>query len=209
MLTSESGAAGLGRVSRETADKLRAFEALVEKWTRHIGLVSVREATSSIWQRHIVDSAQLFQQAPPSFLTWADIGSGGGFPGLVIAIMAAELNPDARITLIESDQRKAAFLVAAATELGVEARVIPMRSEIAPPRNADVISARAFAPLDRLLAHVLRHLASDGIAILPKGRSVNQELAEAKMHWQFSTELVPSITNPASSIVKIRDLQRV
>ena len=110
-------------VSRETYDNLRAFEELVRKWTVKINLISPT-TIGQIWDRHIVDSVQVWAQAPENATSWVDIGSGGGFPGIVLAILAKELRPEMAFTLIESDQRKCAFLRTAARELGLNVKVL-------------------------------------------------------------------------------------
>ena len=115
-------------VSRETTDRLDKFATLIGRWSPRINLVA-KGSMDQLWQRHIADSAQLFDLAPENFPNWLDLGSGGGFPGAVIAILAAEKVPNARITLIESNQRKAVFLKSLARETGVRFSVIAQRVE--------------------------------------------------------------------------------
>lgn len=193
-------------VSRETYDKLRAFEALTAKWTRKINLISA-STTNDIWRRHITDSAQIFPHAPEAASTWVDLGSGGGFPGIVLAILAAEHRPVIRLTLVESDQRKATFLRTAVRELGLGTKITPDRIENIPPQLADVVSARALAPLSGLLGMVSRHLADGGTALLPKGKQTRQELAEARKNWRFELEDRPSITDPEARILAFQRIQ--
>jgi len=131
-------------VSRETMADLEAFATLVAKWTAKINLIA-RGTVDSIWDRHVVDSVQLYKFAPKTYKKWVDIGSGGGFPGIVVAILGKEMNPQAQFILIESDQRKAAFLRTAARELGLSVVVIAERIELAPEQDADVVSARALS----------------------------------------------------------------
>lgn len=197
-----------GGVSRETTEKLLQHRELVRKWTRHINLVA-QATLDDYHERHLLDSAQLFVLRPPAGKHWVDLGSGGGFPGLVVAIIAQEHAPELRFTLIESDQRKAAFLTTAARELGVEPQIIAERAEEAPCQGADIVSARALAPLDRLLPMVAPHLAQHGRALLPKGANADAELAAALEYWRFDLQKIQSTTNPHATLLSIGDLQRV
>ncbi len=195
-------------VSRETLERLECHGALLTKWNPRINLVSA-SSLEEYWSRHILDSMQLFSLRPADAYSWVDIGTGGGFPGLVVAIIAAEQQPRMRFTLVESDHRKAAFLSHAIRETGVAAHVTTARAEDTPPLGADVISARAVAPLDRLLKLVERHLAAEGRALLPKGAAVADELRLALEHWRFDLHKIPSVTNPGATILSIGDLSRV
>ncbi|SIT88119.1 16S rRNA m(7)G-527 methyltransferase [Yoonia rosea] len=190
-------------VSRETILDLEAFAALTAKWTAKINLIA-RGTVDSIWDRHIVDSVQLYKFAPKSFEKWVDIGSGGGFPGIVMAIVAKEKHPQAQFVLIESDQRKATFLRTAARELNLPVQVIAERIETAPVQNADVVSARALTALSGLLSLTQRHLNQDGLALFHKGRQSGQEVADAQKSWSFDLEENASITDPDARILAIR-----
>ena len=193
-------------VSRETEAQLASFVDLVARWTPRINLIS-RSSLPEIWIRHIIDSVQVFTLAGPGDL-WVDIGSGGGFPGIVAAICAREARPDMRFVLIESDQRKAAFLRTAIRELGLNAEVIAKRIADAPPQGADIVSARALADLTALLDHADRHLGPGGIALFPKGESWQKELAAARRAWQFEAEAITSLTNRDSVILCIKGISR-
>lgn len=193
-------------VSRETEARLAQFAELVRKWSPRINLVS-RGALEQLWERHIVDSAQLWAHAPRG-KRWADLGSGAGFPGLVISILAKEARPSLHVTLVESDRRKAAFLATASRELELDVRIIAERIETAPPQDADIVSARALAPLDRLLGYVHRHLAADGRALLPKGARWREEIETARQSWTFEWDAIPSLTDPASVILSIGEIAR-
>lgn len=208
--TAESGrAAALAAldVSRETEARLDAFVALVAKWNPAINLVA-RSTLPEIWNRHVLDSAQVFDLAPQGARHWADLGAGGGFPGIVVAILAAERAPQIKITLVESDQRKAAFLREAIRATGVKATVCADRIESLNPLMADVLSARALAPLSQLLAHAERHLAPGGVAIFPKGATHGAELAESLERWRFSVQKHPSRTDPDAVLLRIGDIAR-
>lgn len=204
---SDSNLAGVD-VSRETLDRVEQFAALLTKWTRRINLVAPA-TLPELWDRHIRDSAQLFAHAPRSAHLWVDLGSGGGLPGIVCAILACEHMPDCRFVLIESDTRKSAFLTTAARTLDLPVTVLSRRAEEAPPQAADIISARALAPLDQLLPLVARHLAGSGVALLPKGKNHAQELAAAEQEWQFDHRSHPSLTDPLARLLVIRNIRRV
>jgi 16S rRNA (guanine527-N7)-methyltransferase len=187
---------------------LQAFAALVLKWNRQINLIS-RGTEAEIWQRHIVDSAQLFPLAPEAARLWLDIGSGGGFPGLVIAILAHHLRPDMEVVLVESDKRKAAFLMQAVRSLGLSCRVLAERAESLPPMQADVLSARALAPLGELLGYAARLVGPGGVMIFPKGERAEEEIREACQDWRFGVERIQSATSPAASVLKLTDVHHV
>jgi 16S rRNA (guanine527-N7)-methyltransferase len=194
-------------VSRETLVRLEEYAALLAKWNPVINLVS-KSTLPDVWQRHMRDSAQLWPLCPKGARLWVDIGSGGGFPGIVIAILAAELAPEMRVILIESDQRKATFLRTVAQTLGLELRVESQRAEDVPPLGADVVSARALTALSGLLPLAQRHLAENGVAIFPKGQSAAQELTDALELWQFAVTKTPSETDHQAVVLQIRDIAR-
>lgn len=197
----------LSNVSRETMERLQAFVALLKRWSARINLIAP-STVSDVWQRHIIDSAQLFEYAPTEARHWVDLGSGGGLPGLVCALMAQEQMPQCRFTLIESDKRKSAFLMTAIRELGLTASVLTQRIEDAPPQAADIVSARALAPLSPLLEMVERHLRPGGIALLPKGKSHAEELAAARLEWQFDAADIESQTDPLARLLILKDIAR-
>ncbi|WP_413717895.1 16S rRNA (guanine(527)-N(7))-methyltransferase RsmG [Silicimonas sp. MF1-12-2] len=195
-------------VSRETMDRLKAYAGLLGRWNPKINLVS-KGSLSQLWERHMLDSAQIFNLRPQGCRLWADLGSGGGFPGAVIAIMASEAAPDMRVTLVESDQRKAAFLRTVARETGVGFTVLANRIEDNDPLHASVVSARALAPLTVLLGFASRHLASGGIALFPKGSTAQAEIAAALESWRFDCQTYQSQTDKDAVILKIGDIERV
>lgn len=196
--------AGLS-VSRETMDRLKTIQSELLRWNPAVNLVS-RATLADAWSRHIVDSAQLYAFAPADFRLWADLGSGGGFPGLIIAALAAEKNPSARIVLVEADQRKAAFLIQALRKLGLSSQVIAERIEAIDPLGADVISARALASLDALCGFALRHAAPGGVQIFPKGANHSVEVAAARQRYGFDLVARPSMTDPAAAVLLLSNL---
>ncbi|MEZ8015670.1 MAG: 16S rRNA (guanine(527)-N(7))-methyltransferase RsmG [Ascidiaceihabitans sp.] len=194
-------------VSRETFERLEAYVALIEKWNPKINLVS-KSSLPEIWDRHIWDSAQIFDIAVEGSV-WADFGSGGGLPGIVLAIFAKELRPDMQFYLVESDQRKCAFLRNAVREIGLNVKVHAERIEVLDPIGASVISARALTDLNGLLEFVERHSAKNGVAILPKGETWEKEILQAQENWSFEYEEITSKTNNDAAILKIKDFARV
>ncbi|SEK83750.1 16S rRNA (guanine527-N7)-methyltransferase [Roseovarius azorensis] len=198
---------GLADVSRETIDRLKIYGDLLQKWNPRINLVS-RATLDHLWSRHIEDSAQIYDLAPHPVAHWVDLGSGGGFPGLVVAIMGAADRSPSRTTLIESDARKSAFLRTVIRETGANATVITARIEDIPPLSADVISARALADLDALLTYTERHLASGGSAIFLKGATWKKELSEVQSKWKFDYRLDKSRTETGPVILTITGVAR-
>lgn len=197
----------LQNVSRETLERLRAFESLAKKWSPRINLVS-RADRDAIWERHILDSIQIYECAPTPVTRWLDLGSGGGFPGIVVAILADADDVTTQVTMIESDSRKAAFLRAALRETGVSGTVINERLESVSPNAAHVVSARALANLSSLLGMCERHLAPGGLCLLPKGATWRRELTDANRTWTFQYDVVTSKLDPNAAILKIKELSR-
>jgi 16S rRNA (guanine527-N7)-methyltransferase len=201
-------------VSRETLDRLVRFVALVGRWQARVNLVSPA-SLGAIWQRHMADSAQLLRLAPPGPLRWVDLGTGGGFPGLVVAVMLAE-RPGSRVFLVESDLKKAAFLREAVRDCGlgglglvdIVAGRVENQANQAIVGPVQVVSARALAPLPRLLGWAFPYFSADTVGLFPKGRGVADELAEAKEMFSFAVDEVASLTDPEARVLVIRGLAR-
>ncbi|WP_419410162.1 16S rRNA (guanine(527)-N(7))-methyltransferase RsmG [Primorskyibacter sp. 2E107] len=184
------------------------YLSLLETWNRKINLISpttIRDA----WTRHFIDSVQILDSYQPRSGIWGDLGSGGGFPGLIVAILCAERFPETKAVLIESDLRKCTFLRTVIRETGIDAKVLSDRIETAPPLDAQSISARALAPLPVLLGYVNRHLAPGGTAMLPKGENWQAEIAEAGESWNFKFTAHKSKTNPQAVVLEIGELTHV
>jgi len=191
-------------VSRETIEKLKAFEALVSKWTKTINIIAPN-TVATIWERHIIDSAQVYAISSKTWKNWVDLGSGGGLPALVVAILDGGQHP---ITLIESDQRKCLFLNTVRRELSLNVSVKPIRIEDAKIDQSDYLSARALAPLSKLLELSEGYLTENGSALFSKGEKYQQELDAARKNWSFECVAHTSITNPASRILEVSRIRR-
>ncbi len=195
-------------VSRETLARLDRFVELLVTAQRTTNLIS-KSSVPALWTRHIADSLQLLDLAPEAKL-WVDLGSGAGFPGLVIACALAE-TPGFHIHLVESTQKKAIFLSQAAALIGAPVTVHAVRIEDfvnSFTMTPDVVVARALAPLDRLLGLAWPLLEKGAQGLFPKGQDVARELTEAARYWRFEPRLVPSKTHPLSRIVCIRGIER-
>ena len=197
-----TGFARITSVSRETLSRLSAYVDLLEQWNRRINLVG-RNTMGDIWRRHILDAAQLYPLLPRRTRILIDFGSGAGIPGLVLAAMGV-----AEVHLVESDQRKAAFLREAIRVMDIPAVVHPERIEKLAAFSADVITARALTDLPELLDLAERFLQPRTICLFPKGRSVEDELSAAGEAWAMSAERLQSRSDPSGVILKLEALSR-
>lgn len=194
-------------VSRETEDRLLAYVETLQRWNKKINLIG-RATESDIWQRHIVDSAQLNRLAPTA-INWIDIGSGAGLPAVVVAAIRADQGENFAMTAVESDQRKCAFMADVTRKMGISITIINKRIEQIPPADYDVISARALAPLTRLLSYA-KPLSNVGpLCLFPKGARADEELTDATKDWHMTYEKIPSATDDAAVILKIKAFERV
>lgn len=189
-------------VSRETSDRLERFGDLVLSWNRTINLVSRRDE-AQLRDRHIADSLNLLAYLPSGFDRAIDLGSGGGFPGLVLAIATGR-----PFDLVEADQRKAAFLREAARVVAAPVRVFPERIEAVRVPPAPLVTARALAPLSTLLAWATPLLAPGGVCVFPKGRSAAEELTQAQTEWHMRVEQWPSALDPSARILRLSEITR-
>jgi 16S rRNA (guanine527-N7)-methyltransferase len=201
-------ALSLTPVSRETAERLDRFVALLLTWQKTTQLIAT-STVSQLWMRHIADSLQLVDLAPEA-RSWVDMGTGGGFPGLVIACALAE-TAGARVHLVESNAKKAAFLraAAAATESPAVVHAVRMENFVESFADApEIVTARAVSPLSSLLGQCLPLLQRGAIGIFPKGQDVGAELTEASRYWRITAGLVPSRTDLKARIVCVRAVER-
>jgi 16S rRNA (guanine527-N7)-methyltransferase len=206
-------------VSRETSDRLTRFVALLCERQQRMNLVA-SSTIPQVWTRHVADSLQLLSLAPEA-RRWADLGSGAGFPGLVIACALADLSatevpgaeaaPGAHVDLVESIGKKAAFLNEAVVATGAPATVHHARIEAVMPKLAghvDIVTARALAPLSDLLTMINPFMEKGAKALLHKGQDVDAELTEAAKYWNIDYDAVPSQTDPRGRILVVRRLKR-
>jgi 16S rRNA (guanine527-N7)-methyltransferase len=191
-------------VSRETLERVRSYLAVLDQWRERINLIGPGEGRH-LWRRHVLDSLQLIEQISSEDLSVADLGSGAGFPGLVIACALAE-RPGASVTLVEKSPRKSEFLEAAIAAQGLPARVLNVRIEDPPRQKFDLVTARALAPLPKLLGYAHGWLKPSGKALLMKGRDVAAEVAEAREAWTFEMSDRASLSSPEGRVLGISSI---
>ncbi len=197
-----SGFAKLANVSRETLDRLVAYVELLTRWNRRINLVG-RDTIGDIWRRHILDSAQLYPLIPPKARILVDLGSGAGLPGLVLSILGVP-----EVHLIESDGRKAVFLQEAVRVTGAAAIVHAMRIDRVKPFIADVVTARALAPVAQLLEISKPFLGPHSICLFLKGANVEQELTGIDKAWKMRLDRLPSVSDVSGCILRLENISR-
>ncbi len=190
-------------VSRETLARLKAYVGLLEDWNQRHNLVS-KNAMADVWRRHVWDSAQLVPLMPAYVKTVADLGSGAGFPGLVLAEL---LRGRAEVVLYESIRKKAEFLEAAAQRMRLNVGIRNVRIEAERHQPVDVVTARALAPLDKLLGYAQQMAARHTVCLFLKGQSIAVELTEAGKSWRMKAFQHPSQTDPSGVILEVRELR--
>jgi 16S rRNA (guanine527-N7)-methyltransferase len=189
-------------VSRETLARLEAYGELLIRWSARINLVG-RDTLPDLWRRHLLDSAQLYRFVPDSAQSLIDLGSGAGLPGLVLAILGVP-----GIELVEADSRKTAFLREAARITGAPVTIRPCRIQAVPPHPVAVVTARACAPLDRLLDLAAPFLASDAICLFPKGERFEEELTLARKVWTMNVSVEQSLSDRRGVILRLQQVAR-
>jgi 16S rRNA (guanine527-N7)-methyltransferase len=197
-----AGFAALTGVSRETLERLEAYAELLKRWSGRINLVS-RNTLGDLWRRHFLDSAQLVPLLPEKARSLVDLGSGAGFPGLVLAILGVP-----GVELIESDARKGVFLREAARIANAPVKIVDSRIEAAKPHPIDVVTARACAPLDRLLPLAQRFTGPKTVCLFLKGEHAEEELTAARRGWRMIAARHPSRADPRGVILKLEQIIR-
>ena len=192
-------------VPHGTMSDFTQWYGLLRKWNARINLVANKEI-DQFWRRHAYDSWQLNAHLPAQWTRLVDLGSGGGFPGLSFGILAKQKG-DGEVHLVESIGKKASFLKTVTRELKLPVTVHTDRVENLAPLKADVLTARAFAPLPRLLAYAHPHLTETATLLLPKGETADKEVETAREGWHFDLESFKSETDSAASILRITDLR--
>jgi 16S rRNA (guanine527-N7)-methyltransferase len=189
-------------VSRETLNRLEAYAELLRRWSERVNLVG-RNTLDDLWRRHFLDSAQLLALIPDSAETLIDLGSGAGFPGLVLAILGV-----LRVELVEADGRKCAFLREAIRVTGAAAVLREGRAEVMAARAYDTVTARAFAPLDRLLALSARFVGPRTRCLFLKGERAEEEIAAAREGWAMDVSMRPSVADPRGVVLCLEGVAR-
>ena len=189
-------------VSRETLARLKAYAELLAEWNSRHNLVSAR-SLEDVWQRHFWDCAQLAPLVPETAKTLVDLGSGAGFPGLVLAEM---LRDRISVTLYEATAKKCAFLTAGAERMELAVTIWNSRIEDAPARPFDVVTARALAPLPKLLGYVQRFTGPNSVCLLLKGQNLGPELTQAHKSWNMKARQIESLTDPSGVVLEVRNL---
>ena len=201
-LLDAQGFADLVPVSRETLARLEAYAALLVRWSARINLIG-RDTIADLWRRHILDSAQLQPFIPSAARSLIDLGTGAGLPGLVLAILGVP-----GVELVEADSRKCAFLREAARIAEVPVAIRGCRIQAVPPHPVDVVTARALAPLDRLLGLAEPFLAPGTECLLLKGERVEGELTLARRHWTMTASLHQSHSDPRGVVLRLQQVAR-
>ena len=194
-------------VSRETFDKLKTYQSMLNDWQQKFNLVS-KATLEDAWNRHFLDSVQLFSYIPDTARILYDFGSGAGFPGMVIAAIAAEKLPKLKVNLVESIAKKTVYLNAVKEALGLNVAIHNDRIEKLPLEKADVITSRAMASLSDLLGYSYRFCHKDTICIFPKGKKYAEELAEAHNKWLFKCKIEASQQSDEGRILIITNLRK-
>lgn len=195
-------------VSRETIQELETYVDQLIKWNRQINLVS-NASLNDIWNRHIMDSAQVLTGPALSANSWTDLGSGAGFPGLVVAILAKGRGQNLNVTLVESDGRKCEFLRHIARLTNTQVTVENSRIEHTILAKADIVSARALSHLSELLGYASSLLKADGYCLFLKGSNVDAELTEAASIWHIDYTKIPSVSDSNGVILQVRNIRHV
>lgn len=195
-------------VSRETFKKIKQFAELLKVWNQKMNLVS-RNSLEDLWKRHILDSVQLINYISPQVKNLLDIGSGAGFPAIILAILLQEKNPETKITLVESITKKTVYLNDVREKLGLSnVKVINSRVENINLPKPNLITARAVAALDVLCGYVSKIGNNNTESLFLKGKSYKDEIAEAEKHWKFDLEVFPNKYSDEGVILKLSNLRK-
>ncbi len=189
-------------VSRETIEKLELYVRLLKEWNRTINLVSA-SSLPDVWQRHILDSAQLFSYIGSDTKSLIDFGSGAGFPGMVLAIMGIKT-----VTLVEADSRKCSFLREVARQTDTVVEIVNERIESLEPWSVDVVTSRALSTLDKLVEYSYPFINGSGVMLCLKGEKVDQEIAEASVNWNFDFKKFSSKTSCQGCVLRVKNIIR-
>ena len=192
-------------VSRETLNGFYEYETLLSKWNEKINLVS-KNTLVDIWERHFLDSGQIIKHVEVSGKRWVDVGSGAGFPGLVVALLLRDRKIDCDLVLVEKNPKKGFFLNEVIRKLNLSVEVVNDNIDNLEPLNADVLTARAFSELNNLIEIAFRHRKKEGICLFLKGENYRIELDKTLNYWFFDYDIVDSLSSPSGKIIRVKKI---
>ena len=192
-------------VSRETLNSLCEYESMLSKWNSKINLIS-KNSFNDIWNRHFLDSGQIIKHVDASRKRWVDVGSGAGFPGLVIALLLRDREIDCELVLIEKSTKKVYFLNEVIRKLDLNVKVLNNDIGNVEPLNADILSARAFSELNDLIQIAHIHRKENGICLFLKGENYRFELDKTLNYWFFDYDVFDSLSNPSGKIIRVKNI---
>ena len=192
-------------VSRETLNDFCEYEALLSKWNKKINLVS-KSTLVDIWERHFLDSGQIIKHVEASGKRWVDVGSGAGFPGLVVALLLRDRKIDCDLVLVEKNPKKGFFLNEVIRKLNLSVEVVNDNIDTLEPLNADILTARAFSELNNLIEIAFRHRKKEGICLFLKGENYRIELDKTLNYWFFDYDIVDSLSSSSGKIIRVKKI---
>ena len=192
-------------VSRETLNGFYEYKTLLYKWNEKINLVS-KHTLINIWERHFLDSGQIIINVEAAGKRWVDVGSGAGFPGLVVALLLRDRKVDCDLVLVEKNQKKVLFLNEVIRKLNLSVKVVNDNIYTLEPLNADILTARAFSELDNLMEIAFRHRKKEGICLFLKGENYRIELDKTLNNWFFDYDIVGSLSSSSGNIIRVKKI---
>ena len=192
-------------VSRETLNSFDVYKTLLSKWNEKINLVS-KHTLVDIWERHFLDSGQIIKNVEVSGKRWVDVGSGAGFPGLVVALLLRDRKVDCDLVLVEKNPKKAFFLNEVIRKLNLSVEVVNDNIYTLEPLNADILTARAFSELNNLIEIAFRHRKKEGICLFLKGENYRFELDKTLNYWFFDYDIFDSLSYPSGKIIRVKNI---
>ena len=192
-------------VSRETLNGFYEYETLLSKWNEKINLVS-KNTLVDIWERHFLDSGQIIKHVEASGKRWVDVGSGAGFPGLVVALLLRDRKIDCDLVVVEKNPKKVFFLNEVIRKLNLSVEVVNDNIDNLEPLNADILTARAFSELNNLIEIAFRHRKKEGICLFLKGENYRIELDKTLNYWFFDYDIVDSLSSSSGKIIRVKKI---
>ena len=192
-------------VSRETLNGFYEYESLLSKWNEKINLVS-KNTLMDIWERHFLDSGQIIKHVEASEKRWVDVGSGAGFPGLVVALLLRDRKIDCDLVLVEKNPKKVFFLNEVIRKLNLGVEVVNDNIGTLEPLNADILTARAFSELNNLIELAFRHRKKEGICLFLKGENYRIELDKTLNYWFFDYDIIDSLSSSSGKIIRVKKI---